>query len=802
LLPANPPVLIFGEQFACLSCSSEPYCLLFCMTKLYATLLLLGAFTRLASLRRASWGFLLLGLVLLSAPAARATHIVGGEMDLQYLRGNTYQLTLNLYFDAVNGSPGALDNDLTAGIFDKATNSRMANVLLPLVSTSFVNYTNPECTVGSLSTKALVYRNTIELPAGTYTGAQGYYAAVERCCRNITISNITENAAQTFYLEFPAVTRRGQPFRDSTPRVFPPLGDYACLGELFTYDFAGQDPDGDSLVYDMVTPLDGHATRFEPKPAQAASAPYPEVTWVPGRSLTNQIPGAPALGIGRHTGRLTVRPTAIGLFVFGVRCTEYRKGEKIGETRRDFQLQVLTCPKNVAPSLQLLPGTSGKTVYRPGRDTLRLIAGGPHCVRLRFTDPDPRSQLSLSLRPVNYTGPLPTFTTAASGTVRAAGQPDTLVASLCFSECTDTKGKVGYLDVLVADNGCSLPKHDTVHVAFIGVPPPNAPPTIVSTAGPTLPLHVRPGQTLAFDLIATDPDSDPILFTLTGSPGFAPDVLGAIIVPQGQVGTTRRARFTWPVDCRAITDPPGTVRQLIFTVTSTTLCGEKLTSVPLSVPVIVDYSNVPPVLTTTLPPASPAPADATLIRLPLGQPYTATLTGFDADTDVLVLSAVGQGFDLANAGMRFTTTPSPAGRASGTFSWLPGCDVASVLNGKPNILTVTFQLQETTCRPQPQTRTVRFAVVDPDTLAFTPPNIILPTGPNQANRVFTMSNLPPDFCDTRFAGIKIFSRWGRLVYESSDRNFHWAGESAAGIYYYLLTYTTGRHFKGWVEVVQ
>ena len=775
------------------------------MRKFYAALRALGAGASLAGRRWAGGSLLLLALVLLSAPAARATHIVGGEMDLQYLRNDTYQLTLNLYFDAVNGSPGALDADLTAGIFDKATNRRMANVVLPLLSTTFVAYTNPVCTVGSLSTKALVYRSSVELPAGTYGGAQGYYVAVERCCRNITINNIIApaNAAQTFYLEFPAVTRRGQAFRDSTPRVFPPLADYACLGELFTYEFAGQDPDGDSLVYDMVTPLNGHSTPVEPKPVQAAGAPYTEVLWGAGRSAASQIPGAPGLTIGARTGRLSVRPTTTGLFVFGVRCSEYRKGEKIGETRRDFQLQVLTCPKNLAPSLQLLPGASGRAVYRPGRDTLRLVAGGPHCVRLRFTDPDPRAQLALSLRPVNYSGPLPTFTTAISGTVHAAGQPDTLVASLCFSECTDTKGKVAYIDVLVAYNGCSLPKRDTVHVAFIGVPPPNAAPTLASTAGPSLPLRVRPGQTLAFDLVATDADSDPILFTLAGSPsGFVPDALGATLVPQAQAGTTRRARFTWPVDCRAITDPPGQVRQLLFTATSTTPCGERLVSAPLSIPVIVEYDNVPPVLTSTLPPASPPPAEPPLIRLPLGKPYTATLTGLDANADVLTLSAAGQGFDLASAGMRFTTVASPAGQAKGTFEWVPGCDAASVLQGKAQTLTVTFQLQEATCRAQPQTRTVRFAVVDPDTAAFLPPNIILPTSNSLANRVFTMSDLPPDFCDARFAGIKIFSRWGRLVYESGERTFRWGGDSMAGTYYYVLTFTTGRRYKGWVEVVQ
>ncbi|MVN75588.1 hypothetical protein GO988_04545 [Hymenobacter sp. HMF4947] len=751
----------------------------------------------------------LLALLFLYLPAAHATHIVGGEMDLQYVSGNTYQLTLNLYFDAINGSPGALDASLTAGIFDKATNQRLTSVLLPLVSNTFVNYSNPACTVGSLSTRQLIYRNTVELSPATYAASQGYYASVERCCRNLSISNIVApgDAAQAFYLEFPAVVRRGQTFRDSTPRIFPPLADYACLGELFTYDFGGQDPDGDSLVYDMVTPLNGHTTPTNPTLPSQLSAPYQLIRWrdTIGTYQINtlaQIPGAPTLTVGARTGRLSVRPMKKGLFVFGVRCQEFRKGEKIGETRRDFQLQVLTCPKNAAPSLVLLPNPTGNVAYRPGRDTLRIVPGGPHCVRLRFTDPDNSSQLSLSLRAVNYSGPLPTFTTATSGTVHAAGQPDTLTANLCFPECTNTKGGVGRIDVLVSDNGCALPKRDTVHIAFIALPTPNVLPTLVSTAGPTLPLHVRPGQTLAFDLIATDLDSDPLLFTLTGSTGFAPDVLGAVLVPQAQVGTQRRARFTWPVDCRAITTPPGQVRQLLFMATSTTACGEKQQTPLLSIPVIIDYSNEPPVLTSTLPPVAAGTTDPPLIRLPLGQRYTATLAGLDTDRDVLALTASGQGFDLAAAGMTFTAPAGPAGQAAGTFSWLPGCDAASVVAGKPQVLTVTFRLQETTCQPQPQTRTVRFEVVSPDTVEFTPPNLILPTSNNLANRVFTMASLPPDFCDTRFAGIKIFSRWGRVVYESGDRNFRWSGESTAGMYYYLLTYTSGRRYKGWVEVIQ
>ena len=130
---------------------------------------------------------------------------------MQHQTGSTYGLTLTLYFDAINGNPGELDQSLTAGIFDKATNRQLARVVLPLTSNTFVNYTNPACAVGSLSTRKLLHTKNSTLDAAVYTRASGYYVAVERCCRNLAISNIVSPgaAAQTFYLEFPAVVRGG-----------------------------------------------------------------------------------------------------------------------------------------------------------------------------------------------------------------------------------------------------------------------------------------------------------------------------------------------------------------------------------------------------------------------------------------------------------------------------------------------------------------------------------------------------------------------------------------------------------------
>ena len=182
------------------------------------------------------------------------------------------------------------------------------------------------------------------------------------------------------------------------------------------------------------------------------------VSWTAGLGPANQIPGAPALGIDARTGRLTVRPNRLGLFVFGVRCAEYRRGVKIGATRRDFQLYVLNCPTNNPPGMTV---QAGGRRYRAGRDTVRLLPGGARCLTICYPDPDPNSTLTLTAEPVNFTGAAtaPSFTTSASGTVSSAR--DTLTATLCFPACADTRGKVYRVNVLVADNGCPLPRRFT-----------------------------------------------------------------------------------------------------------------------------------------------------------------------------------------------------------------------------------------------------------------------------------------------------------------------------------------------------
>src|SRR5687767_2372977 len=94
---------------------------------------------------------LLILFCLLAFPVA-ASHIVGGEFEIIYISGNTYRVNLILYFDVLNGNPGAQDFNINARIFRKSDNFPMRIVTLAYVKEEPVSYTQPECSKGEIVT--------------------------------------------------------------------------------------------------------------------------------------------------------------------------------------------------------------------------------------------------------------------------------------------------------------------------------------------------------------------------------------------------------------------------------------------------------------------------------------------------------------------------------------------------------------------------------------------------------------------------------------------------------------------------
>lgn len=294
------------------------------------------------------------GLLGLALPAL-ARHQVGGHIEMRSL-GTTpgqFRITVTNYLE--NNAQGLAQGGGQLGIYRKRDNMLMTTFsVFEVGQRKPIVYANEKCAeLRNLNFLVATFEASLNLNPATYNDPSGYYISYQTRNRNAAINNLVApvNTGYTFYLEFPPmVASNGTFINNSSPRFNDINGEYICMNDPFTYAFGGIDPDGDELRYSMVTPLNqlgpstgGGNVNF------VSPGPYPDVTWLPGFSLNNQIPGNPALSVNPRTGELNVTATQQGLFVFAIRVEEYRNGQRIGEVRRDFQLLVIDCPPETVP---------------------------------------------------------------------------------------------------------------------------------------------------------------------------------------------------------------------------------------------------------------------------------------------------------------------------------------------------------------------------------------------------------------------------------------------------------------------
>ncbi|MFD2514322.1 gliding motility-associated C-terminal domain-containing protein [Pontibacter locisalis] len=760
-----------------------------------------------------------------------ATHIVGGEFELQHLTGYNYRLILNLYFDDVHGNPSRKDRFVRIGIFEKGTNRLISRMELNMRGESAINYTNVGCTTSDLKTSKIIYYEDIYLDPSIYKNPNGYYVASEICCRNPPISNIVSpgDAGTTFYLEFPAVVKDGAFFMNSSPKFSPPLSDYACVGELFYHNLASTDADGDELVYDLVTPLNGHSKPGKDAVPPASPAPYPEVQWQPGYDVMNQVQGTPPMSIDKTTGRLTVRPKSLGLFVFGVRVQEFRNGVKIGEVRRDFQLLVKSCHRNESPQVSaLVPGTNEP--YQEGQ-VLRISSKDPRCIKVKFTDPDEGEPISLTVKPVNFNNSFFSLEGNISGVVNTGNQDEVLEATLCLDACFDTKGSVYQLDLIVSDagdNGCSLPRQDTLQLSLIVEPLPNSPPSIsLSTTKRT--MEVSEGDVISFDVAGTDLDNEEVTVSATGK-GFDLNSQKITFETKSGIGKVT-VPFTWQIDCET---PKKSLYQVEFSVTSTS-CGNQITKTEIIdvIPRRYDIGNnhiskgqvvclgeTPDQLTGSTPTGGrgefiyvweictsgsqdefkPAPGinnqqHYTPPMLNQTAWYRRRVTSGNCDVSLsesakitvdVIQPSAGEDVIITQGG--FVGLSAKGGK---TYSWSPETGLSD-----PNIHNPIAKPQETITYTV--TVTTQYGCVYTDEVTVTvlplvdPANAITLNGDNM-NDTWQIRNIE-HYPNCR---VQVFTKWGSLVYESRGYKSPWDGTHNGNplpmaAYYYVIDLGMGK----------
>ena len=507
---------------------------------------------------------LLAGALALAPGPATATHIVGGQLGMHYVSRGVYDLTFTLYFDVVNGDPGAFDSVATVVTYARGRGraGTMDTISLELLGRTRVPYTNPNCQSAALSTDEIRYGRRVVLDPNRYAAPRGYYVAWQRSSRNSGITNLGTalvgySGNQTFYLEFPALRRPdGSDFVNSSPTGFAPLHDYACVGRPCRYPFGGVDPDGDSLVYELATPLQyvcppppDLCVRPVPGPA-----PYPPVGWAPGFDSLHQITGPQPLRINRRTGELTFTAGQPGLFVFAVRVREYRAGRLLAELRREFQELVAACVPTPPPVLSLTaPGPPRTGPVLPDGQLITLPAPGvpgERCLNVYAIDPDTTTRLRLRVVAVDPLPSLPGFS-VSTGVVNVGRRGDSLVSRLCFADCFATGNVPLRLRVIVEDEGCPQPQPDTVLLLVRAPGILGTPTTLTLTpAPPDGPLRV--GQVLRLTLTATNAANLPMTVGAVDVNGGPPGAAPGLEVPTVTAPGTATTRLTWPISCALI----------------------------------------------------------------------------------------------------------------------------------------------------------------------------------------------------------------------------------------------------------
>ncbi|HLF62386.1 MAG TPA: gliding motility-associated C-terminal domain-containing protein [Saprospiraceae bacterium] len=228
----------------------------------------------------------------------------------------------------------------------------------------------------------------------TYPGRATYTLSMMDPNRIAGISNVNppNSDGVPFYIEttFTFLNPQFQGYNSSPVLLQPPL-DFACINKRYIHNPNAFDPDGDSLSYELIIPLQDSGML------------------VPNYIFPDQIGPGPTnhISLNPVTGDFVWNaPVVAGTYNIAMRIHEYRNGIRINSMIRDMQIIVLIC-ENEPPTItaqeeycvvagQTLEFTVGVSDPDVGQLVALSMLGGP----LEISD-----QITLSVGPVFMTPP-------------------------------------------------------------------------------------------------------------------------------------------------------------------------------------------------------------------------------------------------------------------------------------------------------------------------------------------------------------------------------------------------------------
>ncbi len=299
---------------------------------------------------------------------AKASHLMGGEITWACQGNGQYIFTLKLYRDCngintpttvsllVFNHPTVSTINLTRSTFSDI--SPVCNAAGPAISCSNAQTQTGWPNSGSPIAGA-VEESVFESAPITLAGIpppQGWVFAYSDCCRNGSLSNLTNASSYGFTLRAIMYSFHGQnadPCFDSSPTFLESPSTVICLGSPFKYNHNAFDTDLDSISFSWAEPLKQtiSMTVFNP-PTDPAPVPF-----AGGYTFNSPLPGTtqnPAnipASINPLTGEISFTSFTQGYFVTNVKVESWKCGVLVSEIYREIQVVLLPCAVNSMPTV-------------------------------------------------------------------------------------------------------------------------------------------------------------------------------------------------------------------------------------------------------------------------------------------------------------------------------------------------------------------------------------------------------------------------------------------------------------------
>ncbi|RYE18830.1 MAG: hypothetical protein EOP51_21125 [Sphingobacteriales bacterium] len=260
----------------------------------------------------------------------QASHYIGSDFSYAPVPGmpGKYVLTLNFYRDC----GGISINTAAINATSPGCTTMVYNLLLESITevSEVCNGQLTECTGDNTipGIQRYTFSGLVSLPAGCPYFIFSYGGNA----RNAGIVNIYNGNSQVDWYTTAMVINNMPGVVNSSPVYASGPVPYFCVNDTVTYSPQATDPDGDSLVYVMDTPLVDFSD---------------PVTFTPGYTANQPFGTAANFTLDQNTGMMNFIPTLTGPFVLVLKVEEYRYingvPTLVGSTRRDIQVQVMPC---------------------------------------------------------------------------------------------------------------------------------------------------------------------------------------------------------------------------------------------------------------------------------------------------------------------------------------------------------------------------------------------------------------------------------------------------------------------------